>query len=110
VIDINRLIQELGQGNTYKYLGIEENEGIQHQQMKGWLKQEYRRRLRMILKSELNTRTKITAVGALTVPVLRYSFGIINWRMEEMKQIDRKTKNMLTMYKMHHPKADIDGL
>ena len=64
----------------------------------------------MILKSELNARNKITAIGALAVPVLRYSFGIINWRIEEIKQIDRKTRKMLTMYKMHHPKADIDRL
>ena len=53
VIDINREIQELEEGNTYKYLGIEESEGIQLQQMKERLKQEYSRRLRMILKSEL---------------------------------------------------------
>jgi len=78
--------------------------------MKGRLTQEYSRRLRMILKSELNTRNKITTVGALAVPVLRYSFGIINWRAEEIKKIDRKTRKMLTMYKMHHPKADIDRL
>jgi len=109
VIDINREIQELEQGKTYKYLGIEENEGI-HQQTKERLKQEYSRRLRMILKSELNARNKITAIGALAVPVLRYSFGIINWRTEEMKKTDRKTRNMLTLYKMHHPKADIDRL
>jgi hypothetical protein len=31
VIDNNREIQELQQGKTYKYLGIEESEGIQHQ-------------------------------------------------------------------------------
>jgi hypothetical protein len=31
VIDINREIQELELGKTYKYLGIEESEGIQHQ-------------------------------------------------------------------------------
>jgi hypothetical protein len=73
VIDMNRDIQELEQGKTYKYLGIEESEGIQHQQMKKRLKQEYRRRLRMILKSELNARNKITAIGALAVPVFRYS-------------------------------------
>ena len=42
--------------------------------------------------------------------MLRYSFGIINWRTEEIKKIDRKTRKMLTMYKMHHPKADIDRL
>jgi hypothetical protein len=92
------------------YLGIEESEGIQHQQMKDRLKQEYNRRVRMVLKSELNARNKITAIGALAVPILRYSFGIINWRLEEIKQIDRKTRKMLTMYKMHHPKADIDRL
>jgi Zn-dependent M16 (insulinase) family peptidase len=110
MIDINKEIQELEQGKMYKYLGIEESEGIQHQQRKERLKQEYKRRLRMILKSELNARNKISAIGALAVPVLRYSFGITNWRIEEIKQIDRKTRKMLTMYKMHHPKADIDRL
>jgi hypothetical protein len=67
--------------------------------MKERLKQEYRRRLRTILKSELNATNKITATGALPVLVLRYSFGVINWRIEEIKQIDRKTRKILTMYK-----------
>ena len=61
VIDTNREIQELEQGKTYKYLGNEENEDIQHQQTKKRLKHEYSRRLRMILKPELNARNKITA-------------------------------------------------
>ena len=64
----------------------------------------------MILKSALNNRNKITAIAALAVPVFRYSFGIINWRNEEIKKIDRKTRKMIKMYKMHHPKADIDSL
>jgi len=110
VIDINREIQELEQGKTYKYLGTEESEGVHHQQMKETLKQEYSRRLRMILKSELNARNKITTIGTLAVPVLRYSFGTINWRTEEIKKIDRKTRKMLTVYRIHHPKADIDRL
>jgi predicted GNAT family acetyltransferase len=110
VIDINREIQKLEQGKAYKYLGIEEGEDIQHQQMKERLKQEYNSRPRMILKSELNARNKITAIGALAVPVLRYSFGIINWRIEDIKKIDRKTRKILTMYKMHHTKANIDRL
>jgi len=40
----------------------------------------------MILKCELNARNKITAIGAIAVPVLGYRFGIINWRTEEMKK------------------------
>jgi len=55
--------------NNNKYLGIEESEGTQHQQMKERLKQEYSRRLRIILKSELNVRNKIAAIGALAVRV-----------------------------------------
>jgi hypothetical protein len=55
--------------------------------MNGRLKKEYTRRLRMILKYELNTKNKITAIGALAVPVLRYSFGVINWRLEEIQKL-----------------------
>jgi hypothetical protein len=40
VIDTNREIQELEEGKSYKYLGIEESKGIQHQQKKERLKQE----------------------------------------------------------------------
>ena len=58
--------------------------------MKERLKQEYSRRLRKILKSELKARNKITAIGALAVPVLRYSSGIINWRIEEIKKVTGK--------------------
>ena len=67
VTDINKEIQELEQGKTYKYLGIEENEGI-HQQMREIFKQEYSR------KSKLNARNKITTTGALAVPVLNIQF------------------------------------
>jgi hypothetical protein len=37
--------------------------------MKERLKEEYNRRLKMVLKSELNARNKITAIGALPFPV-----------------------------------------
>ena len=50
----------------------------------------------MILKSELNAKNQITAIGALAVPVLRHSFGIINLRLEEIRKIDRKTRKVLT--------------
>jgi uncharacterized protein YbjQ (UPF0145 family) len=51
ILDFKREIQELEQGRTYKYLRIEESEGMQIQQMKERLKKEYTRRLRKILKS-----------------------------------------------------------
>ena len=87
-----------------KYLGIEESECIQHQQMKEGLLKVYMR------ISKLNAKNKITAFEALAVAILRYSFGSINWRLEEIKKIDRKTRTVLKVYKMHHPKADIGRL
>jgi len=39
--------------------------------MKERLKKEYTRRLRIILKSKMNAKTEITAIGALAVPVVR---------------------------------------
>jgi len=64
----------------------------------------------MILKSELNTKNIMTAIGALAVTVLGFSFGIVSWRAEERQKIDSKTREILTMYEMHYPKADIDRL
>jgi len=51
ILGFNRDTQELEQGKTYKDLGIEESEGLQHQLMKDRVTKEYTRRLRMILKS-----------------------------------------------------------
>jgi hypothetical protein len=43
-------------------------------------------------------------------PVLRHSCSIINGKSEEIRKTERKTRNLLTMHKMHHPKAKIDRL
>jgi hypothetical protein len=84
VVDINTYIEELEQRKTYKYLGSEESDGIQQKEMKERLKEEDIRRLRMILKFELNAKNKIAAIGALAFPVLRHRLGIIYCRLEEI--------------------------
>jgi len=55
-------------------------------------------------------RIKFKQFGSLAVPVLRYSFGIINWHQEELQNLDRKTRKLLTIYGQHHPKSDVDRL
>jgi hypothetical protein len=68
------------------------------------------RRLRLVFGTELSTKNKIQAIGSLAVPVLRYSFGIINWHQEELQKLDQKTRKLLTIHGHHHPKADVDRL
>jgi hypothetical protein len=60
------------------------------------------------LNTELSAKSKIQAIGSLAVPVLRYSFGIINWHQEEIQKLDRKIRK--TIHGQHHPRADIDHL
>jgi len=47
----------------------------------------------------LNAKNKIKATEALALPVARYSFGIINCRLEEIRKIDKKTRTVLTPHK-----------
>jgi len=46
----------------------------------------------------------------LAVPVLRYSFGIVNRHQEELQKLDRERRKLLTIYGQHRPKADVDRL
>ena len=101
---------DLETAKSYKYLGIEEADGIQQEIMKTKLQMEFTRRARMILGSELNGNNKVIAINSYAVPVIQYSFGIINWKLEEIRKIDRKFRKLLTMHGLHNPKADVDRL
>lgn len=103
-------IKSLERGTFYKYLGIEECQSLDHEGMKSKLIQEYFHRLRKILKSQLHAKNKLTAIGALAVPVIQYSFGIINWRIDELRKLDAKTRKLLTAHGVLHPRADTSRL
>ena len=64
----------------------------------------------MILGTELNGRNKIGVISSFAVPVVQYSFGIIDWKISELKKIDTKTRKLLNMHKMLHPKAEEERL
>jgi len=44
----------------------------------------------MTLENKLSAKNKITAIGVSAIPVVRYSFDIINWRLKEIRKTDRK--------------------
>jgi hypothetical protein len=64
-------------------------------------------RLRTKLKSKLNSKNKILEIRALAVPALRCTFGVFCWRFKGIKKSTGKTREVLTVYKIHHPKAYI---
>ena len=106
----NQVIQDLDQAETYKYLGMEEGEGVQDHKMKVKIRKEYKRRIKVVLKSELNARNKIAAINTLAVPVILYSYGVIDWKLDEIWDLDRMTMKELCMNWMLAMKADVDRI
>jgi len=69
---------------TFKYLGVEEGDGIDNSQLKNALVKKYYRWVQQILKLKNNT----TAFNILAVPFLVYSFRIVSWLRKEIEKID----------------------
>ena len=103
---IIREIEEEG----YKFLGILGVDMMREKEMKKRFMREYKRRLKLVLKSKLNGNNKINATKTWAVSVLRYGAGIIRCTKEGMKTLDRMTRKVLTMNGALHPKSDIDRL
>ena len=59
---------------------------------------------------KLNGRNKIKAINTWAVSVLWYGASIFKRTVKEIKELDRKTRNLLTMHKGLHPKSGADRL
>ena len=78
--------------------------------MKMTFRGEYLRRTKLIIKSRLNGRNKIIAINTWAVSLMRYGAGIVKWIKNELDEIDRKTRKILTLNKELHPRNDADRL
>ena len=110
LLNDHQLIQDLDQVETYKYIGMEEGEGVHHHQMKVKIKKEYKWQIKLVLNSELNARNRIAAINTLAVPVVLYSYGIIDWKLNEVQDLDKMTRKQLCMNWMLAKKADVDKI
>ena len=109
-LDNSTKIKELEHEEVYKYLGVNESNGIQHVTMKEKIRKECYRRVRAILKTELNSANGIQAINAFAIPVVTYSFCMIKWNLSDIKKMDIKICKLLTCNRMHHSRADVERL
>ncbi|KAF7656846.1 hypothetical protein LDENG_00035490, partial [Lucifuga dentata] len=92
--------------DSYKYLGIPQANRSHDEEARGSTTAKYlQRRVRQVLRSQLNGRNKIQAINMYALPVIRYPAGIISWPQEEMDTTDVKTRKLLTMHGGFHPKS-----
>ena len=94
----------------YKYLGMLEYDEVKEKKMKTGFFREYKRRIRLILISTLNGKNKRKRISSWTVVIMRCGAGVLERRLDEPKELDRKTRKLLTMHKGLHPNSDVDGL
>ena len=74
------------------------------------IRKESKRQIRGVVQSELNVKDKLEAINTLAIPVVTYSFNAVNWNLEEIQRIDRKIRKLITLNRMHHPKADLSSM
>ena len=98
------------ENETYKYLGILEAGTIKKGEMKDKIQKEYLRRTRKLLETKLSSRNLIKGINTWAVPLIRYSGPFLKWTRDELKQMDQRTRKLMTMYKALHPRDDVDRL
>ena len=103
-------IRTLGEKETYKYLGILEADTIKQMEMKDKIKKEYLRRTRKLLRTKLSSKNFIKGINTWAVPLIRYSGPFLKLTRDELKQIDQRTRKLMTMHKALHPRDDVDRL
>ena len=103
-------IRTLGEEQTYKYLGILEADTIRQVEMKDKIRKEYLRKTRKLLETKLSSRNLIKGINTWAVHLIRFSEPFLKWTRDELKQMDQRTRKLMTMHKALHPRDDVDRL
>lgn len=109
-LDEATTIRGVEEGETYKYLGVEESSMIEHKKMRERATNDYFDALKIILKTKLSTKNKILAINQLAIPSLQYGFGVINWPQRDINRIDVQTRKLLIMNKIFYKDQSHDRL
>ena len=103
-------IRTLEENETNKYLGILEADTIKQVKMKDKIRKEYLRRTRKLHETNLSRRNLIKGINTWAVPLVRYSGPFLKWTRDELKQMDQRTRKLITIHKALHPRDEVDRL
>ena len=87
-----------------------EADTIKQMKMKEKIQKEYLRRTKKLLETKLNSRNLIKGINTWAAQLVRYSGPFLKCTWDELKQMDQRTRKLMTMYKALHPRDDVDRL
>ena len=70
------------------------------------IRKEHLKRTRQLLKTKLSGRNLIKGINTWAVPLIRYSGPFFKWTTDDLKQMDQRTRKLMTMHKALHPRDD----
>ena len=91
-------IRTLEENETYRYLGIVKADTIKQVEMKGKIRKEYLRRTRKLLETKLFSRNLIEGINTWALPLVIYLGPFLKWTKDELKQMDQRTRKIMTMH------------
>ena len=103
-------IRTFAENETYKYFGILEADTFKQVEMKDKIHKEYLRRTRKLLETKLSCRNLIKAINTWAVSIVRYRRPFPEETTDEFKQMDQRTRKLMTMHKALNPRDDVDRL
>ena len=83
------------ENETYKFLGIEQADGIKPKIVFKRVKEEVLKRTKMIVNTELNDANLIKAINIKVIPVAAYAMNVCKFSIKELKELDQIIKRQL---------------
>ena len=101
-------IRTLGENQTFKFWASWRL--TPSNKWKDKIQKEYCRRTRKLLETKHNSRNLIKGINTWAVTLVRYSEPFLKWTRDELKQMNQRTRKLMTMNKALHPRDDVDRL
>ena len=80
---------------TYKFLGVEQADGIKTKEVFERIKTEVENRLELLIKTELNDRNLMKAINSKVIPVAEYPMNVCRFSKKELLELDQIIKRQL---------------
>ena len=77
---------------------MSEADTIKQVEAKEKIRKEYLRRTRKLLETKLYSRNLIKGIDTRAVSFIRYLGPFLKWTREELKQIDQRTRKLMTLH------------
>ena len=89
------------EGDVYKFLGLDQNEGIERNEVYRKIENTMIERLSKIVDLELNDKNMMNAINSRVIPVATYPMNVITFTKTELTEFNMLIKRILRNKNMH---------